>query len=166
MVLHARQVTGADTEIRCNSQGRLETVISENITCAIQAANIGAGANIALRCSDTGRLLVHPPDQAAFDTIVVLKDNEAIAPGYYQFASGEGRRGLRVTILVKHETGSTAWTANIDQSIDNVNWITTNEDINSMPLGIQMLEFITIAPYWRIVLNNTGIHSNFTIKYI
>ena len=91
MVLHARQVTGADTEIRCNSQGRLETVISENITCAIQAANIGAGANIALRCSDTGRLLVHPPDQAAFDTIVILKDNEAIAPGYYQYASGDIR---------------------------------------------------------------------------
>ena len=166
MVLHARQVTGADTEIRCNNHGRLEVALVENITSAIQAANIGAGANTALRCSDTGRLLIQNADQEKFDAIVVLKDNSAIAPGYLSFVSGEVRRGLRVTILVKHETGSTAWTANIDQSIDNVNWITTNEDINSMPLGIQMLEFITIAPYWRIVLNNTGLHSNFTIKYI
>jgi len=133
MVLHARQVTGLDTEIVCSSNGSL---------------------------------LTQNADQVKFGTIVVLKDNEAIAPGYLPFVSGEGRRGLRVTILVKHETASTDWTADIDQSIDNTTWITTNEDINNMPLGSRMLEFTTIAPYWRIVINNTGIHSNFTIKYI
>ena len=165
MVLHARQVTGLDTEIVCGSDGKLLTQ-PEAHNVYIQGTRNDTGAYKQIVCSSDGSLITQNADQVKFDSIVVLKDNEAIAPGYYQFASGEGRRGLRVTILVKHETGSPDWTADIGQSIDNVNWITTNEDINFGMAGSQMLEFITIAPYWRIVINNTGIHSNFTIKYI
>ena len=101
MVLHARTVAGADTEIKCANDGKL-LIQPEAHNVYIQGTRNDTGAYKQLTCSSGGALLTQNADQQKFDAIVVLKDNSAIAPGYLPFVSGEVRRGLRITILVKH----------------------------------------------------------------
>ena len=146
MVLHGRQIDGTDTELRCNASGQLINQ-PEAHNVYIQGTRNDTGAYKQLICSAEGSLLTQNADQTKFGAIIVLKDNSAIAPGYLPFVSGEVRRGLRITLLIKHEGGLPDWNATIDQSIDNTNWITTNEDLNFNMNSSHMLEFIGWCNY-------------------
>ena len=101
----------------------------------------------------------------AFDAVVVLKDNEAIAGSYTNDTTG--KKGQVVSLQVISHSATTAWTCSISQSIDNSNWTTTTDNINSMASMSQLTEVSIVAPYWRLTLANTsGGSANFSIKYL
>ena len=145
----------------CDSGGR--TYINSDLGVPINGL-LDSGGQQSLRCED-GRLRVD--NIKPFGSVVALKDNVAIN-GAYQFnsVSDAVNRGDKITLEVRSNGGNTGWTCEIGFSLDGTNWKDTISNINAIPAVSQIVEFDIIAPYWRFVFINTGVSSNWTIKYI
>ena len=116
--------------------------------------------------SNNNRSLAVGINNKVFENVVTLKNNENIN-GYYQFISGLHKRGDKITVMVKSETGSSQWNLQIEQSIDNSQFIDVTGNLNAGNFQTMLLyEFTMIAPYYRITFQNIDVASAFTIKYI
>jgi hypothetical protein len=154
--------SGTDYHVTCDSGGRL--YVNSDLGLPINALTEG-GANQSLRTDGNGSLRVNT--DKTFGSVVSLKDNVAIS-GAYQFNSTAGavKRGQKITLEVRSESGSTGWTCVIGFSLNGTNWLDTISNINAVPAVSQIVEIDVIAPYWRFVFVNTGVSSNWTIKYV
>ena len=102
-----------------------------------------------------------------FGSVVSIKDDESIS-GAYQFNSvlGDIKKRDKITLEIRSNTASPSWTCELGFSMDGVIWTDTISNINAVPAIQQIVQVDVIAPYWRFVFINSGVASNWTIKYI
>tara|TARA_Y100000401_G_C8325429_1_gene227932 strand:- start:4504 stop:5301 length:798 start_codon:yes stop_codon:yes gene_type:complete len=140
--------------------------VSRAIAVGLRARQDPSNNNtgVMLRATNNSLNTVQEND---FGSVVILKNNENIN-GYYQFISPALRRGQKVTVMVKSETGSSQWNLNIEQSIDDSQYIDTSGNLNELASAsdMKLIEFTMIAPKFRITFQNIDVASAFTIKYI
>tara|TARA_R110001599_G_scaffold93933_1_gene244585 strand:- start:161 stop:697 length:537 start_codon:yes stop_codon:yes gene_type:complete len=156
--------TGSQYHLTSDNGGRL--YINSDIGIPINALRDDGGSVVqSLRCGSDGYLIVNTNN--AFPSIVSLKDNVGIN-GAYQFNSVENavKRGQKITLSVRCNTGNTNWTCVIGFSMDGTNWKDTISDINAVASTHQIAEFSVIAPYWRFVFTANDAGNNWTIDYV
>ena len=102
-----------------------------------------------------------------YGAIVAVKDNATIS-GAYQFNSvlGDVKKGDKITLEVRSNSASSGWSCVVGFSFDGTYWKDTISDINAVASDHHIVEIDVIAPYWRFVFINTGVSSNWTIKYV
>ena len=153
--------TGSKFFATCDANGR--AYIHSDIGIPINAL-LDSGGQQSLRC-ENGRLRVDT--HGAFGSVVDIKDNSSIS-GAYQFNSvlGDLKKRDKITLEIRSNTAATGWTCELGFSMDGLIWTDTITNINAVPAIQQIVQVDVIAPYWRFVFINTGVASNWTIKYI
>ena len=154
-----KQDDGVGKDLRCDNNGRL------------YVGNCGytdiADPTTTINLKATAAGLLNVDSTQDFGSVVTLKDNAAIS-GAYQFNSvlGDLKKRDKITLEVRSNSGATGWTCEVGFSMDGVIWTDTISNINAVPAIQQIVQVDVIAPYWRFVFINTGLSSNWTIKYI
>ena len=155
----AKQDNNTAKDLRCDNNGRL------------YVGNCGytdiADPTTTINLKATAAGLLNVDSTQDFGSVVTLKDNTAIN-GAYQFNSvlGDLKKRDKITLEVRSNSGATGWTCEVGFSMDGVIWTDTISNINAVPAIQQIVQVDVIAPYWRFVFINTGVSSNWTIKYI